>query len=84
MNWLKVIGLGVIVWGIGLIWPQINQVLTPEVMAGAILGLGIMGLGQIWLRHQLQERPGGTGKTKNNHHSRPQNDSRPVKPLGLA
>jgi len=34
---LKFVGLGVAIWGLSLIWPEVNMVLTPAVMRG--LGL---------------------------------------------
>jgi hypothetical protein len=42
---LKFIGLGIVIWGLGLLWPdEVNQVLTLLVMIRLILGLGVIGL----------------------------------------
>lgn len=40
MKGLKIVGLGVVIWGLSLLWPEVNLVLTPPVMIGAVLGLG--------------------------------------------
>jgi hypothetical protein len=42
MKWLKIIGLGVAMWGLSLIWLQVNELLTSPVVLGLIIGLAIM------------------------------------------
>lgn len=41
MKWLKVTGLGIAIWGLSLLWPEVNRVLTPSLTIGLIVGLGI-------------------------------------------
>ena len=42
MKELKMIGLGIAIWALSLVWPEINQVLTPQIMAKASIGLGVI------------------------------------------
>ena len=44
MKGLKIVGLGIAIWGLSLLWPEINLVLTPPVMIGVVLGLGAAAL----------------------------------------
>jgi hypothetical protein len=52
MKGLKLVGLGVAIWGLSLLWPDVNVVLTPSVMIGVVLGLGVAAL----LAHVLGQR----------------------------
>jgi hypothetical protein len=40
MKALKIIGLGIGIWGLSLGWPEINLLLTPGIMVGAGVVLG--------------------------------------------
>jgi hypothetical protein len=51
MNVIRIAGLGIAIWGLSLVWPQVNQVLTPPVMIVATLGLGVAALGYALVRH---------------------------------
>lgn len=43
MQGLKLLGLGVAIWGLGLLWPdEVNQLLTPLVMIRLVLGIGVI------------------------------------------
>jgi hypothetical protein len=84
MKWLKVIGLGILIWSIGLLWPAIHEALTPQVMLGAIVGLSFVGLAQILLGRHLREGSAEQKRVEATCFPRPGSDSRPVKPLGLA
>jgi hypothetical protein len=44
MKVLRLAGLGVVIWGLSLLWPGVNQLLTPPLMIGLILGLGASAL----------------------------------------
>ena len=57
MKGLKIIGLGVVIWGLSLLWPEVNLVLTPPVMIGAMLGLGVAALLAYVLVERLDQRP---------------------------
>jgi hypothetical protein len=82
MKWLKVIGLGILIWSIGLLWPAITEALRPQVMLGAVIGLSLVLLGQIFLGRQYSEDPAEGLEPA--CLPRPGSDSRPVKPLGVA
>ena len=73
---LKLIGLGLAIWGLGLLWPdEFNQVLTPLVMIRLILGLG----GTVWVAYVLDQHLG-----QYRHHKRDgagqDHSSRPIPP----
>lgn len=46
MKGLKLVGLGIAIWGLSLLWPEINLVLTP-LMIGLVLGLGAITLAYV-------------------------------------
>jgi hypothetical protein len=70
---LKLIGLGIVIWGLGLLWPdEVNQVLTPLVMIRLILGLGMIGLVvYVFDRHLGQYRHHKRDGVGQDHASRP-------------
>ncbi len=81
LNW---VGLGVVIWSLSLLWPEINFILTPPVMVGLALILGALILAYILGYYhsqidQSQLRRGDENRQK--HSSRP---SRPVPPLSMA
>ena len=56
MKGLKLIGLGVVIWGLSLLWPEVNLVLTPPVIIGLALGLGAAALLAYVLDQRLGQR----------------------------
>ena len=38
-RFLKIVGLGLIIWSFGLVWPLVNVVLTPRVIDAIVVGL---------------------------------------------
>lgn len=44
MKTIKIIGLGIGIWSISLLWPQINEWLTLKMQAGLVLGLSSLVL----------------------------------------
>lgn len=48
---VKIIVLGMALWGLSLVWPEINGVLTPRVTLGLMAGLGAAGLAYILSQH---------------------------------
>lgn len=56
MKGLKIVGLGVTIWGLSLLWPEVNLVLTPPVMIGVVLGLGVAALLAYVLDQRLGQR----------------------------
>lgn len=81
LNLLKWLSLGIAIWGITLVWPEINLILTLPVMAGLVLALtAIILVGYYHSRIDQSKAPcRDQGKPK--HSSRP---SRPVPPLSMA
>lgn len=78
MTGIKVIGLGIVIWGLSLLWPEINLLLSVRVMIGLGLGLGAAML--IWelARHLITHWHHPNNGTSNNH------PSHPVSPIVLA
>jgi hypothetical protein len=68
MKALRLVGLGIVIWGLSLLWPEVNQVLTPWVMIGMALGLGTVALAYILIQRLGHEHNGGAGQ---DHRSRP-------------
>jgi len=72
MKGLMIVGLGIAIWGLSLLWPEVNKALTPMAMLG--LGLGI-SLVHLWQEHRSQRhRNDGAGPVRPhwpNHQSRP-------------
>jgi hypothetical protein len=69
MKVIRILGLGFVVWGLGLLWPEVNQVLTPWAMMGATLGLGGLLLAYILVQRLDHHRhDNGAGQ---DHPSRP-------------
>jgi len=50
MKALKLAGLGIVIWGLSLIWPEVNQVLTGPVMIGMLFGLGAVTVAYVLVR----------------------------------
>jgi hypothetical protein len=70
---LKLIGLGIVIWGLGLLWPdEVNQVLTPLVMIRLIPGLGVTVLvAYVFDQHRGQYRHHRRDGADQDHSPRP-------------
>ena len=75
MKALKIISLGIAIWGLSLIWPEINQSLTGPVTINLIIGLGIVILAYVIAQHldwyHNHHNPGQDNRSRPNHSSRP-------------
>jgi hypothetical protein len=73
MKGLKIVGLGIAIWGLGLLWPdEVNQVLTLSVMIKLMLGLGVMVLvAYVFDQHLGQYRHHKRDGVGQDHSSRP-------------
>ena len=78
MKALKIISLGLALWGVTLIWPEINQHLTEPVTLNLISGLSLVMLAYIIAQHldwghdhHQHPAPKSSGNSKPNHVSRP-------------
>jgi hypothetical protein len=84
MKRLKILSLGIVIWVATWIWPEINELLTLQVMLASIVGLGLIILGRLFIQRQfyaiITEEP--TGRSERS--TRPPHDSHPIKPIGLA
>lgn len=87
MKSLKILSVGIVVWGITLLWPEINLWLTPPVMVTLAIGLSAVSFAYfLGLRFG---QPDGNGNTGSNLYApavQPatngrRNHSRPTLPL---
>lgn len=80
---LKWIALGVTIWSLSLVWPDLNLSLTLPVIAGlvlvltSIIGAYVLGYYHSQIDWDQRQRP----ENQQKHSSRP---SRPVPPLSMA
>jgi hypothetical protein len=59
MKELKLAGLGVAIWGLGLLWPEVNLVLAPPAMIGVVVVLVAYALDQhLDQRHDQEHKAG--------------------------
>ena len=83
MKGLKILTVGVMIWAITLVWPEINEIVGLQLMLLSTGGLALLVLGRLVLNHlqgdAVQERAGKVERS-----FRPPHDSRPIKPIGLA
>jgi hypothetical protein len=66
---LKIIGLGMAIWGLSLGWPEVNGVLTPRVTFGLMAGFGAAGLAYLLSQHPTHRPP--QHQARRDHSSRP-------------
>lgn len=71
MKGLKLVGLGVAIWGLSLLWPEVNLVLTPPVMIGVGLGLGVVVVVAYALDQHLDQCHDQKHKAGQDHPSQP-------------
>lgn len=84
LNMLKWLGLGVVIWSMTLVWPEINLALTLPVIVGLIVALTAIILAYVlgyYYSQVDQSKTPGRDEGKPKHSSRP---SRPVPPLSIA
>lgn len=65
MKGLRIVSLGIVIWGLSLLWPEINLILSPKVMTGLGLALGIAMLIWEFVHHFDWYHP--SDGTRNNH-----------------
>jgi hypothetical protein len=69
MKVLRLVSLGVAIWGLSLLWPEVNQILTPRVAIGMTLGLGSLALVYTWAQ-RIDYHP-NDNNAEQDHPSRP-------------
>jgi hypothetical protein len=70
MRLLRFAGVGIVIWGLSWIWPQLNQMLAPSVMIGMILGLAATTLAYLLIQ-RLDYRVHDNGTVEQDHPSHP-------------
>jgi len=73
MKALKIIGLGIAIWGLSLVWPEVNLLLTSPVMIGLGLGLTVLIYNLVYQFGRRHHNSNG-----------PNHSSRPSPPVALA
>ena len=76
MKLWKCIAFGLLLWSVTLIWPDINLILTEQVMLKLLLGIGLVTLvyviEQTFIHHDdTRDKPEDRSHNGNNHDSRP-------------
>ena len=82
MKILKIITLGLVMWGIGLLWPTFSQLLTqPMALYLGGVGLSLAGLALIGLIHWAEQKIIDIPQTRQSAaiHARMTQPLRPVK-----
>ena len=70
MKLLRFAGVGIVIWGLSWLWPQLNQVLAPSVMIGMILGLAAATLAYSLIQ-RLDFHDHNNGTVEQDHPSQP-------------
>ena len=78
MKWLKLVGVGVIMWSLSLVWPEINRVLTPAIMQSLALTISGAILLYVSIQYLLQNHSNGDSRPKHHQPAKPEHQSRPV------
>jgi len=73
MKILRIVGLGVVIWGLSLLWPEVNHVLRPPLLIGLALSLAAGLLAYVLSQHLRHHR---------SHHSNSQDH--PSRPISVA
>ena len=69
MKSLWIVGLGIAIWNLSLLWPGINRIPMWPVMIGVILGIG--GLVLALIIDKVSQERHSTNRSGQNHPSRP-------------
>ncbi|MCG3208214.1 MAG: hypothetical protein FOGNACKC_01816 [Anaerolineae bacterium] len=84
MKTVKIIGLGVSIWLLSLLWPQVNQWLSTPVMLALLAGLGSGTLSYIWFFRRRATAVADSTTCPRDCRPRDLTDTRPLKPVGMA
>ena len=71
MKLLRYAGVGVVIWGLSWLWPQLNQVLAPSVMMGLIIGLSATTLAYLLIQRLDYHDHNDNGAVEQDHPSHP-------------
>lgn len=78
---LRIIAAGLGVWAVSLVWPELNQAVSQEGMIALALALGTISVIYAWNRYHTDTTPTPPKAQPRPHNI---NDSRPIKPIGMA
>ncbi|MCB0167760.1 MAG: hypothetical protein KDI79_26270 [Anaerolineae bacterium] len=79
---IRIIAAGLGVWAVSLVWPELNRAVSQEGMIALALALGTISVVYAWNRHHTDSTPSTPPKAQSQPHNI--NDSRPIKPIGMA
>ena len=83
MKGLIIVCLGILIWGISLVWPEINRGLTPFNMS--VSALGMLAGYAFYLKWKQGQSRASSGRRKSPPAFRPPSTgSRPIRPVGMA
>ena len=74
MKGFIIIGLGLLIWGLSLLWPDLNRMLTASVMLKLGVGLGVIMLVYEIIQHLVHRHDHHQPRehsTHHRHHSHP-------------
>ncbi|MFN8456100.1 MAG: hypothetical protein U0401_15770 [Anaerolineae bacterium] len=78
---LRLAVLGILIWGLSLIWPEVNEWLTPKVADAVVVGL-MVAIGAYILGHQFRTQPRRVAEVKDQPASSPRpHATRPTTPV---
>ncbi len=83
MKLMRIIAAGILIWALGLIWPQINQWLTDSAMLWGVICLGSVTAGYL-LIHLHRHPDNGANQSPPSRLSPNRVDTGPFKPIGIA
>ena len=70
MKLLRFAVVGILIWGLSWLWPEVNQFLAPSVMIGMILGLAAATLAYLLIQ-RLDYHDHDNGTVEQDHASHP-------------
>jgi hypothetical protein len=69
MKTFKIIGLGLLIWSLGLLWPELDLTYVLATVVIAAMVIGSVALALLWREHL--EKPNSPTKPRPRHPSRP-------------
>jgi hypothetical protein len=69
MKTFKIIGLGLMIWSLGLLWPELDLTYVLAVIVVAAMVIGSVALALLWREHL--EKPHSPNKPRPRQPSRP-------------
>ena len=54
---LSVVGLGLLIWSLGLVWPELDFAIVLAVVGAVVAMLGSIGMALYWREYNNQNQP---------------------------